>query len=72
MKRIQILHIVEGKLKHPTTILVFGKPSHKFLNVCGGHLISMNILPRKEDGSYTYSLWVGGRVGIRCFSLFKE
>jgi hypothetical protein len=32
----------------------------KIPSVFGGHLISMNITPSKEDGYWTYSLRVGG------------
>jgi hypothetical protein len=38
----------------------FVKQLEKIPSVFGGHLISMNITPRKEDGYCTCSLRVGG------------
>ncbi len=38
----------------------FVKQLEKIPSVFGGHLISMNITPRKEDGYCIYSLRVGG------------
>jgi hypothetical protein len=35
-----------------------GKHTEIFPIVVGGHIISMNIPPRKEEGYYTYSLRV--------------
>jgi hypothetical protein len=41
-----------------TIILFVMESTQKFPIVVGGHIISMNIPPRKEEGYYTYSFRV--------------
>jgi hypothetical protein len=43
----------------------------EIFSVFGGHLISLNMPPRKEEGSYTYSLIVG-QILDQCKKPFSD
>jgi hypothetical protein len=44
---------------------MMAKPLQEFFSVFGGHFISVNISPRKEEGSLLF-------VGVAFLSVFKE
>jgi hypothetical protein len=58
--------IVSELPTYNATIHNFAKHSKKFPRVFGAYLISMNIPPTKEEGSYTYPLRVGEKL---CLSI---
>jgi hypothetical protein len=58
--------IVRELPTYNATIRNFAKHSKKFPLILGGYLISTNIPPTKEEGSYTYPLRVGEKL---CLSI---
>jgi hypothetical protein len=58
--------IVRELPTYNATLHNLAKHSKKFPCIFGAYLISMNIPPTKEEGSYTYSLRVGEKL---CLSI---
>ncbi len=56
--------IVSKLPTYNATLHNFAKHSKKFPCIFGAYLISMNIPPTKEEGSYTYPLRLGENLGL--------